>query len=161
MTHDRVWPGEVEGVPSGNACLAPPNNPKAEKRPVQMHLGLKGAQFCNLSSWFLAVSLAPISLPLFSSLSFPCVILHRIRNLNISPHTFLPGLFSLATSSSTNSCVLRHLGMLSYFYKKESQSKHSALRNSKTRKMVFCSPKSRCSSLINEAAQSQIFVMKH
>lgn len=125
----------------GNACLAPSNNQKAEKEASARALGAKGSMI--LQSLFLipsAVSSATISLPLLSSLSFPYVARHRIGNLNISPCSFLPGLFSPCHFQQHTSCILRNLGMLSYFYKKESQSKHSALLNSKTRERFAVPP---------------------
>lgn len=57
----------------------------------------------------------------------------------LSPCSFLPGLFALATSSSTP-VVYLDIWVCCYFYEKESE--HSALPNSKTRK-VFCALKSR------------------
>lgn len=80
----------------GNTLLVPSNNRQAEKETSANALGAKGDMI--LQSLFLilsAVSPATISLPLFSSLSFPYASLHRIGNLNISPLSFLPGLFSL------------------------------------------------------------------
>lgn len=73
---------------------------------MQMLLGLKRPMI--LQSPFLillAISSAPISLPLLSLLSFPYVILHRTENLNISPCSFLPGLFVLPLPVARQLCT--------------------------------------------------------
>lgn len=154
-----VLPGEVGGVLRGNACLALLNNQEAEKEASANALGAKGGRDsvislpeslgCCFSSHF-------SSFPQFTFISLCHSSQNRETN-HLPPCSFLPGLFAFATSRSTT-VVYVDIWVCCYFYEEENQSKHSVLLNSKTRKH---SPKIKMSSSINEAIQSQIFLMKH
>lgn len=87
----------------GNACLALLNNQEAEKETSENALGAKGGHDfvislpeslgCFFSSHF-------SSFPQFTFISL-CYSSQNREPKHLSPCSFLPGLFALATSSST------------------------------------------------------------
>lgn len=123
----QVWPGEVRGVLCGNACLALLTNQEAEKEASANALGAKGGPDfvislpeslgCFFSSHF-------SSFPQFTFISL-CYSSQNREPKHLSPCSFLPGLFALATSSSTT-VVYLDIWVCCHFYEKENRSKHSA-----------------------------------